>query len=216
MNGGHGFEQHCRTHRRAPPGGCRAVDLARGQRVRIVDVEGGQVGDLFAFSAHDVGEYLSASHTRTGVGKLFPGIGEPFVTTLRRPILTLVDDTSPGWHDMLIAACDPERYRALGAPDHASCAENLRGVMSQRGLPLPVVPQPVNVFMRIPVDDGGTLRWLPAISGAGDAIEFVAEMDCLVVVSACPMDLNGINGDGPTALAIEVLSPAPAEMESTK
>ncbi|MCW2687154.1 MAG: hypothetical protein JWR37_2044, partial [Mycobacterium sp.] len=26
---------------------------------------------------------------------------------------------------MLIAACDPERYRLLGAPGHASCADNV-------------------------------------------------------------------------------------------
>lgn len=188
-----------------PAGTGRAVAVRAGQRVRVVDVEGGQVGDVFAFAADDPAEYLSASHTRTHTSRLFPRIGEAFVTNRRRPILTLVADTSPGAHDMLIAACDPERYRALSAPDHASCANNLRTALSQLGLQTGVIPQPVNVFMRIPLDPSGDLSWLPAASQAGDAITFAAAMDCVVVVSACPQDLNAINGDRPTAMEIEIL-----------
>jgi uncharacterized protein YcgI (DUF1989 family) len=188
-----------------PAGTGRAVALRAGERVRVVDVEGGQVGDVFAFAADDPAEYLSASHTRTHTSRLFPRVGEAFVTNRRRAILTLVADTSPGAHDMLIAACDPERYRALGAPEHASCANNLRSALLQLGLQTDVIPQPVNVFMRIPVDPSGDLSWLPAASQAGDAITFAAAMDCVVVVSACPQDLNAINGDRPTAMEIEVL-----------
>src|ERR1700709_1918210 len=103
-----------------PAGAGRAVLVREGERVRVVDVEGGQVGDVFAFVAQDPGEHLSASHTRTSTGRLFPLVGEQFVTSRRRPILTLAGDTSPGVHDMLIAACDPARYRALGIEQHAS------------------------------------------------------------------------------------------------
>lgn len=187
-----------------PAGAGRAVRVRRGEQVRVIDVEGGQVGDLFAFAADDTAEHLSASHTRTSTGRLFPVIGQQFVTTLRRPILTLVDDTSPGVHDMLIAACDPARYQALGVEDHASCAENLHAALAQLGMSVDVVPQPVNVFMNIPVGAAGELSWLPATSGPGDALTLAAEMDCVVVVSACPMDLNAINGDRPTQLTVEV------------
>ena len=188
-----------------PAGEGRAVTVRAGQRVRVIDVEGGQVGDVFAFAADDPAEYLSASHTRTHTSRLFPHVGEAFVTNRRRPILTLVADTSPGAHDMLIAACDPERYLAFGVAEHASCADNLRTALSQHGLHTDVIPQPVNVFMRIPVDPNGDLRWLSAASRAGDAITFAAAMDCVVVVSACPQDLNAINGDRPTAMEIEIL-----------
>lgn len=187
-----------------PAGTGRAVVVRRGARVRVIDVDGGQVGDLFAFAAGDAGEHLSASHTRTSTGKLFPAIGEQFVTTLRRPILTLVDDTSPGAHDMLIAACDPARYQALGVEEHASCADNLQSALAPLRMSVDVIPQPVNVFMDIPVGANGDLSWLPATSRPGDAVTFTAEMDCVVVVSACPMDLNAINGARPTQLAIEI------------
>jgi uncharacterized protein YcgI (DUF1989 family) len=188
-----------------PAGAGSAVTLRAGQQVRVVDVDGGQVGDVFAFAVDEPGEYLSASHTRTHISRLFPHIGEQFVTNRRRPILTLVADTSPGAHDMLIAACDQERYAALGAPEHASCADNLRSALSQLGFHTPGIPQPVNVFMRIPVDPSGDLSWLPAPSRAGDAITFAAAMDCVFILSACPQDLNVINGDQPTAMEIEIL-----------
>ena len=187
-----------------PAGTGRAVRLRRGEQARVIDIDGGQVGDVFAFAAADVHEYLSASHTRTYTGRLFPGIGEQFVTTRRRPILTLTADTSPGVHDMLIAACDTERYRTLGVAEHGSCAANLRTALAELDLETDVVPQPVNVFMNIPVGIDGQLSWLPAVSRRGDAITFEAAMDCVVVVSACPMDLNSINGDQPTPLAITI------------
>lgn len=95
-----------------------------GEHLRIVDVEGEQVGDLFAFAAADPGGYLSASHTRTSTSRLFPRIGEQFIANRRRPILTLVAETSQGVNDILIAACDPERYRMLGAPGHVCCPES--------------------------------------------------------------------------------------------
>jgi uncharacterized protein YcgI (DUF1989 family) len=192
-----------------PAGAGRAVSVRRGEYVRVIDVEGGQVADLFAFAAADPAEHLSASHTRTSTGRLFPLVGEQFVTTLRQPILTLVDDTSPGVHDMLIAACDPARYQALGVEEHASCAANLREALAGIGMSVAVVPQPVNVFMNIPVAASGELSWLPAMSRPGDALTFTAEMDCVVVVSACPMDLNAINGARPTQLAVEIDAPNP-------
>src|SRR5206468_8526149 len=116
------------------------------------------------------GEYLSASHTRTSTSALFPRIGDHFMSNRRRPILTLVADTSPGVHDMLIAACDPARYRALGVSEHASCVGNLRNALAQIGLSSDIVPQPVNLFMNIPVGEDGDLSWLPAVSRPGDAV----------------------------------------------
>jgi uncharacterized protein YcgI (DUF1989 family) len=199
-----------------PAGAGRAVRVRvrEGERVRVVDVEGGQVGDVFAFVVQDPGEHLSASHTRTSTGRLFPLLGEQFVTNRRRPILTLVGDTSPGVHDMLIAACDPARYRALGiVEEHASCADNLRNALAKIGMTIDPVPQPVNVFMNIPIGANGDLEWLAATSRPGDAVTFEAALDCVVVVSACPMDLNSINGELPTPLAIEIDSPNSAPPE---
>jgi uncharacterized protein len=182
------------------------VRARAGQRIVVEDPEGGQVGDLFAFVADDPTEHLSASHTRAALRRLFPAVGESFWTTARRPILTLEEDTSPGVHDMLVAACDPERYRQLGAEGgHRSCATNLRDALAPLGVDVPVVPQPVNVFMNTPPIADGTIVYGESPSEAGDRLVLRAELDVLVVLSACPMDLITISRGGPGPLAIDVI-----------
>jgi uncharacterized protein len=195
------------TRTQVPGGTGRALRIRAGERIRVVDLAGGQVGDVFAFAADSPDEHHSAAHTRARTSRLFPAVGESFVTDRRRPILTLVEDTSPRVHDMLIAACDPQRYAELGAPDHRSCATNLREALADVGHPYAgPIPQPINVFMRIPVGPDGGLSWLPAPTVAGDAITFRAELDAVVVVSSCPQDLVGINRGAPSPLAVDVLA----------
>ena len=184
----------------------RGVRVAAGRRFRVIDVAGGQVADTFAFRADDISEYHSAEHTRAFVSRLFPRVGEHFVTNHRRPILRLEEDASPGIHDMLCAACDPERYTGLGVTEwHASCQENLQRAMADLGFERVEVPQPINLFMNIPVLEGSAIGWEPAPTRAGDSVTMRAEMDCFVVVSACPQDIVVINNKAPGPVAIEVL-----------
>jgi uncharacterized protein len=184
----------------------RSAHVGAGTCFRVTDREGGQVGDLFAFSAEDPREYASAEHTRAHVSRLFPREGEEFVTNRRRPILILERDESPGVHDMLCAACDPERYAGLGVERwHASCEENLRTAMRELGHEDIEVPQPINLFMNIPVKRDGALGWEPAPTSPGDGVVLRAVRDCIVVLSACPQDLVPINGGNPTSLEIELL-----------
>jgi uncharacterized protein YcgI (DUF1989 family) len=74
------------------------------------------------------------------------------------------------------------------------------------------VPQPINLFMNIPVametprQEDGTLGWEPALTQPGDSVLFRAERDCYIVVSACPQDIVPINQKNPTPLAIELLA----------
>ena len=73
----------------------RAVGLSAGQFLRVIDVEGTQVADLFASVERD--EWLSASHTRAMTSRLFPLVGEAFYTNRRRAVLALVSEvTSTG------------------------------------------------------------------------------------------------------------------------
>jgi uncharacterized protein len=183
----------------------RAVEVSAGGRFRVVDVEGGQVVDLFAFVSDDVSEYASAEHTRIWVDRLFPKPGQPFVTNRRRPILEFEEDHSPGIHDMLCAACDTIRYQLLGAEHHASCAANLQQAMAALGHDRIEIPQPINLFMNVRVEPDWSLTWGPAPTKPGDFVVFRAALDSIVVVSACPQDLNEINHYRPTSIGIEVL-----------
>lgn len=179
--------------------------LARGEEVTVTNTTGRQVVDLWAVGRDDPTEYLSMAHTRTALARLTPRVGDTMVSSLRRPMLTMVDDTSPGTHDTLIAACDGERYRQLGvAGEHPSCAANFRAVLGSHGVTPVFVPCPLNLFMRIPWDEAGELRFLDTGAAPGDLVTMRAERDVLVVASACPMDVNPINGGAPSDVTVRV------------
>lgn len=75
--------------------------------------------------------------------------------------------------------------------------------MAEFGYPNIEVPQPVNLFQNSPFHTNGVLQFLPAASKPGDSVTFKAEMDCLLVLTSCSQDLLPVNGNGPTALALE-------------
>jgi uncharacterized protein YcgI (DUF1989 family) len=185
----------------------RAVRIDAGRSVRVIDPEGGQVADTWAFVADDPGEFHSAQHTRAYLSRLFPQAGENFVTNTRRPILLLEEDATPGIHDMLVAACDPERYQGLGVEGpHASCQENLQTALREVGVEPPrFAPQPINLFMNTPALADGTIDWLPAPTKAGDYVQLRAELDLVLVVSACPQDIVQINERNPGPIELELL-----------
>lgn len=173
----------------------RAVRLAKGQVITIINPRGTQVCDFWAFSAADRREHLSMEHLHASLSRITPRAGDALVTNQRRPILAFLEDTSPGVHDTVIAACDPPRYRQLGVEGHHdSCAANLRMAMQAIGESTDEIPSPFNVWMNTPVRADGAIEWLPPVSKPGDQVRFRAEMDCIAVMSACPQDMIPING----------------------
>jgi uncharacterized protein YcgI (DUF1989 family) len=188
-----------------PAGEGRAVPVAAGERVRVVDLEGGQVADFFAFVDGDATEHLSAEHTRPSIRRLFPVPGEELLSNRRRALLHFEEDHSPARHDTLYAACDPARYALLGVSGpHRSCAVNLAEAMAALGYDPVAVPQPFNLFMDVPVAADGTLQVIPASSQPGDFVSFRALHNLVVAVSSCPMDVIAIGTGAVTPLAIDV------------
>src|SRR5580700_8865595 len=92
----------------------KAALMRQGQTLKVINTKGQQVVDTWAFNATDLREFMSMEHSRVSIGGIIPKIGSVFVTNKRRPILTVVEDTSGGIHDTLIAACDRYRYDGLG------------------------------------------------------------------------------------------------------
>jgi uncharacterized protein YcgI (DUF1989 family) len=186
-----------------------AISLGTGDRVRIRNTYGGQVVDTWAFARPGTGEHLSMEHTRTGLGRMTPTVGDRLLSSLRSPMVALVEDTSPGVHDTLIAACDSARYDSLGAgADHPNCADNLRAALRAADQESPVVPAPLNLFMNVSWDSDGGLTWLPSSARPGDAVVVEALMPQWLVLSACPMDVNPINGHRPRPVDYQVLARA--------
>jgi uncharacterized protein len=178
-----------------PAGAGRAVTVAAGGHAHIVNTLGGQVVDFWALALPGATSYLSTSHTRLAIGRIFPGPGDVLVDNRRRPMLRVLADTSPGGHDTLIPPCDAQRYADLGyVGEHRSCVANFCEAVAGHGLPEVPVPDPVNLFMSVPVAADGSLTLMPSAAGPGSEIVLEALRDVLLVLSACPQDLVPISG----------------------
>ena len=136
--------------------------LKIGQSIKIINTGGGRVIDTWAFSvtASPSPSYMSMTHTRSTPHKLLPLVQEAFLDNRRAPILKIIEDTSPGLHDVLFAACSTERYLQLGAPKvHENCANNLYNAVKTckdpsfdkplEFLRYSWMPDPLNLFMDV-------------------------------------------------------------------
>ena len=110
----------------------RAVRLAKGQAIQIINTHGQQVVDTWCFNADDMSEFMSMEHLHATLQGIFPAAGDGLTTNRRRSILILEEDTSPGRHDTVIAACDVHRYAALGCTQyHDNCTGLGHGFLRQ-------------------------------------------------------------------------------------
>jgi uncharacterized protein YcgI (DUF1989 family) len=186
----------------------KAAFVRAGQRIKVINTFGQQVVDTWAFNRADLAEFMSNEHTRSHITKVIPGVGDAMRTNRRRPILTFVEDTSGGIHDILMAACDRYRYELMGCQEyHDNCTDNLAAGLAELGVEPPETPSPLNLFMNIPVHRDGALSFDPPVSTPGSYVTLRAEMDLVIAFSACPQDLLPINGvDGkPTAAHFAIL-----------
>ncbi|HEX9585080.1 MAG TPA: urea carboxylase-associated family protein [Gammaproteobacteria bacterium] len=186
----------------------KAARVREGQRVKVINTHGEQVVDTWAFVADDLTEFMSMEHTRATLVKMTPSVGDHLYTNRRRAILTLVEDTTPGVHDTLMAACDNYRYALLGCTEyHDNCTDNLAAAMAELELSPPETPSPLNLFMNIPWTADGTLSFEPPVTRPGDYVTFEARTDLVIAFSACPQDILPINGKAgrPTEAHFEIL-----------
>src|SRR4026207_840064 len=91
-----------------PAAGGAGRRLARGEHLRIIDLEGGQTGDLMAFS-QDGRERLSNGRTFDYGGKIYLSTGDVLWSDRSNPMLTIVSD-DVGRHDFLYASCCIEMF----------------------------------------------------------------------------------------------------------
>ena len=185
----------------------RAVRVKKGQVLTVSNPAGYQVCDFWIFSANDIEEYSSMEHLHTSLLSIFPKVGDGVASNLRRSLMTITEDTSPGIHDTVIANCDHARYKQLGLTEyHENCADNLRQSLIAIGLRAPAIPAPFNLWMNVPVGSDGSLSFQPPVSKPGDYMSFKADMDVIAVMSACPQDVTPVNGEGtsPAGLTFRV------------
>jgi uncharacterized protein YcgI (DUF1989 family) len=163
-----------------------AFALREGELLRVTDPEGGQVGDLLAFMADDVGEALSNGRTFDYEETIRLGKGNRLWSNRSTPMLEIVADTA-GCHDFLLTPCSEATFRHFykDKPVHRGCLGNLAEALAPYGVGPDTIPVAFNVFMNVPVDAHGRIRVLPPPTRPGDHVEFRALADLVIGLTAC-------------------------------
>ena len=188
----------------------KAFKVSTGDTLKLINTFGTQVVDCWAINSKNLDEYMCMEASRVWLQRLNPIVGDTFVTNKRNPILTVVEDTSPGIHDTFMAACDKKRYELLGVENyHRNCSDNLIEALENKNVFLErTILASFNIFMNIQVQsDKITLKTLPTVSNPGDYIILRAEIDCYVVFSSCPQDIVKIQGQNdniPKSVEVEI------------
>ena len=196
--------------RSVPAAGGAGLRLKRGEQLRIIDLEGGQSGDLFAFSG-DGRQRLSNGRTFDYGGKIYLSTGDILWSDRSEPMLTIVED-QVGRHDFLYAPCSIEMYRLqYGVTGHhPNCLDNLRSALEELGIEPGPLPTAFNFFMNVDIAPDGRLSFAPPRSRPGDSIVLRAEMDLAIALSSCPASTcNG--GAPPRPLAFEIVARSSAQ-----
>jgi len=193
-----------------PKNSGKAFIVKKGQKLRIA---GRTVVDFVAFNLHNLRERFDQARTKTNQVKIFISAGDQLISKLNNPLLTIIEDTfKEGRHDLQKGMCSKKRFElvakglaqrkfAEGAdlnpktpeeiPDHG-CWENLSDALKPWDIPPEDIPSPFNIFQTMKIDPETGAMFDTMIRPKEEAhVDFRAEMDCLVGVSACPQSGRG-------------------------
>jgi hypothetical protein len=216
-----------------PPREARCFRVPAGHYFRIHCVDGPQVGDLDLWHAADLAERFYSGKTRALHGThLSTGDRLWSCFPYLRPMATITHDTLAWYgvdgfggrvHDVIGTRCDPYTHKLLtGGTYHRCCHSNLtRALAAETSLPLHEAEMHVhdvlNVFMCTGFTaDTGQYFMKASPARPGDYLEFLAEIDLLGALSACPGgDCAAEHSSDATTchpLRVEIMRPAPGAL----
>jgi uncharacterized protein YcgI (DUF1989 family) len=181
----------------------RAFEVLKGQLFRVIAIEGKQVGDMTLLNLHDFKERFNAPISCSMNGRTFRRVknlysGPPYFNLM----LTTVEDKH-GVH-WVHGRCNRRMYERLGITNLRNCHDNIVEALRPYGIPEHEVPfDTMNIFMVVDVDSEGRYTFRPPLIEKGDYIEYRAEMDVLVAISACP-EVGDVNDNVPKPLKVEI------------
>ena len=189
----------------------RGFVVETGRVLRIACAEGPQVADFIVFNAEDPSERFWSARTRVIHGGHL-AVGHQLWSTppRTRPMMTLIADSvahadhahGARSHDLLFCRCDARHYEIVhGRTGMPNCQDNLARAIAAFGLGPEDVHDPFNIFMTTGLNDHGRPFYLPSDARKDDYVELIAEIDCLVAISACP---GGSSGPESRPLAVEI------------
>jgi urea carboxylase-associated protein 1 len=185
--------------------------VAKGQHLRIIDLEGNQAADTLFFNAGDYEDRYSAQDTIRAQGNIYLTTGTKLMSSKGNVLLTIVGDTC-GRHDTLGGACSMEsnmvRYAIEKRHMHACRQSFVKAALAWgNGLDKRDLPPNINFFMNVPVTPQGGLTFQDGVSGPGKYVELRAETNVLALISNCPQLNNPCNAYNPTPIRVLISNP---------
>lgn len=191
----------------------QAYRLNKGECVQIIDVDGQQCSDFMGFRARGlddgVEQRIDGTVTRSMVGGAYPGPGlyDKFFDADMRPLISVVQDTV-GRHDTFALACTARGYEDRGFPGHVNCSDNISDQMQPYGVARKDAWPAINFFFNSWIDRGDNrIQTEESWSRPGDYVAMRALDDLVCVTTACPDDVDPINGWNPTDIHVRIYSP---------
>ncbi len=188
----------------------QAYELAKGQFVQIIDVQGQQCSDFMAMRSDSLEAGIerhidsTVSRTMTRSAYPLPGLNDKFFDQDIRPLLSVRQDTV-GRHDAFALACTARGYEDRGFPGHVNCSDNISAVFQPYGI------QPRRAWPAINFFFNSWINWNEhgmssdeAWSRPGDFVLLEALTDLVCVSTACPDDIDPINGWNPTDIHLRI------------
>jgi len=187
-----------------------AYRVKAGEYIQIIDVEGRQCSDFMAVrsDALDRGEeqFIDSTVTRSMTGGAYPGPGlfDKFFDQNMKPLMRVVQDTV-GRHDTFALACTARGYEERGFFGHINCSDNISSVYDPYGITPRRAWPAINFFFNswiLPSDN--RIQSDEAWSQPGDFVTMQAMTDLICVSTACPDDVDPINGWNPTDIHVRI------------
>ncbi|QJR81659.1 urea carboxylase-associated family protein [Alteromonas pelagimontana] len=169
-----------------PPRSGTAFKMKQGECLKVVDPEGEQVADLYAFNENDHTEFLSSGRSLDYNESVEFGKGAKLYSNNSNVMFEIVEDTV-GVHDFTLTPCSVDTFKHF-YPNEApvpGCFGNLAAAFEQYGIPKHLIGTTFNTFMKVDIDREGKISVLPPVSKAGDYTVFRAKMDMIVGLTAC-------------------------------
>ncbi len=195
---------------RIAPGTAAAYEVKKGQFIQIIDVEGQQCSDFMAMrsSALDAGieRYIDSTVSRTMTRSAYPlpGLHDKFFDQDIKPLLAVRQDTV-GRHDTFALACTARGYEERGFPGHLNCSDNISAAYLPYGIQARRAWPAINLFFNSWIDwKDHNIASDEAWSRPGDYVVMQALTDLVAVSTACPDDVDPINGWNPTDIHLRI------------
>jgi len=193
----------------------KAYEVKAGEYIQVIDVEGQQCSDFMALRADSlhagVEHIIDSTVTRTMVRGAYPvpGLFDKFYDQTMQPMLAVVQDTV-GRHDTFALACTQRGYEERGFPGHVNCSDNISNAFRVHNIAERKAWPAINFFFNSWIDSTDNLIQADeAWSRPGDFVVMRALTDLVCVNTACPDDIDPINGWNPTDIHVRVYDANP-------